>query len=169
MTSILKYISFNKASTCFLNTSYPCNFSFNNTTYTSSLQFYVKRKQEILDRFNNDLSNKILYTTQPKKLLEYSRKINKYNKYIWTVPLRYRIMTYANTLKFIQNKHLADKLLETNNHIILYEADDKVWGIFNSEPCDDIFEEDRGGQNLLGYSLMEVREQLKSLMCQNYK
>jgi len=72
-------------------------------------------------------------------------------------------MTYANTLKFIQNKNLADELLETKNHILLYEADDKVWGIFNSESCNDIFEEDRGGQNLLGYSLMEVRELLKSV------
>ena len=161
--SILKCISFNKVSTSFLNISYSCNFSFNNIIYTSSLQFYVKRKQEILDRFNDDLSNKILNTNHPKKLLEYSHKIGKYDKYIWTVPLRYRIMTYANTLKFIQNKNLADELLETKNHILLYEADDKVWGIFNSESCNDIFEEDRGGQNLLGYSLMEVRELLKSV------
>jgi ribA/ribD-fused uncharacterized protein len=166
--SLRKYISFNKTSKCFLNTSYPCNFSFNNTYYNSSLQFYVKRKQEILDRFNHDLSNKILSTNQSDKLLFYSHTIDQYNnKDEFTIPLRYRIMTSANTLKFIQNRSLADSLLDTKNDIILYDADDKIWGINNNELSDDALTEIRLGQNLLGYSLMEVRDLLKTLN-QNY-
>ena len=72
-------------------------------------------------------------------------------------------MVNANILKFNQNNDIAKRLLDTNNDIILYEADDKIWGVYNNEISDDIFIENRSGRNLLGYSLMEVRDIFRTL------
>ena len=161
--TLKRYISFSKTSNCFLNTSYLCNFTNNNINYNSSLQYYIKRKQEILDRSNYDLSDKILNTTCPDKLLSYSSYIDQNKKDNWNISLRYRIMVNANILKFNQNNDIAKRLLDTNNDIILYEADDKIWGVYNNEISDDIFIENRSGRNLLGYSLMEVRDIFRTL------
>jgi predicted NAD-dependent protein-ADP-ribosyltransferase YbiA (DUF1768 family) len=62
--------------------------------------------------------------------------------------------------KFSQNKHLYQLLLYTKNYIIAYGSKDTKLGIGNiSRKISDW-----NGDNLLGATLMNVREKLKSIV-----
>jgi ribA/ribD-fused uncharacterized protein len=140
-----------------MNTCYPVHFTNNNIIYSSVLQYYTKRKQEILDRNNYELSKNIIKCIDPHILLYYSN--NMINKDVWDDKIKYIIMTNGNLLKFTQNKHLSDKLLETNNLYIVYLSDNNIWGIG----------ENNKGKNLLGNSLMETRDKIKNNIKNNIK
>ena len=139
-----------KTSSCGLVTPYVSRFMANNIEYQSTLQYYVKRKQEILDGLNKNLSEKIMKTSNPEELMDYSHKIKNYNSHWWHIQLRYRILTHGNMFKFSQNEGLKRYLLAYSNNLIIYESNDNIWGTGL----------DFNGKNLLGHSLMETAKQL---------
>jgi ribA/ribD-fused uncharacterized protein len=141
-----------KSSNCFLHTTYPCIIKANNMTFNSSLQYYVKTKQEKFDKSNNILSTKIMNTNDPEELQYISKYIKNYNNYLWNMSYKYSVMLDANLYKFSQNNDLKNKLLSTNSMNIIYSNNnDKIWGIDNT----------MRGWNLLGQSLNETRDIMK--------
>ena len=71
--------------------------------------------------------------------------------------VRYEIMVEILRAKFSQNLDLKEKLLTTDNAILIEGNTwhDRTWGVCRCESCGNF------GKNLLGKALMQVRRELK--------
>ena len=101
-------------------------------------------------------------TTNVGKIKALGRSIINYNDTIWNGVRQ--IIVYKGLLeKFRQNGTLREQLLSTGNDILAECAvQDRIWGIGISMSDSKRYEIDLWkGQNLLGFSLMLVREELK--------
>lgn len=108
------------------------------------------------------MASQIMETDNVGKIKSLGRKISNYNESIWN-GMR-QIVVYKGLLqKFLQNEDLRLKLLDTGDAILAECAlQDKIWGIGKSIVDNDRFElKNWEGQNLLGYSLMQVRNDIK--------
>ena len=89
------------------------------------------------------------------------RKVKNFDEKKWN-ETKYSIVFAGNLLKFSQDENLKDFLLSTKNDIIVEASPyDKIWGMGMS--ADDEFVENPTrwkGENLLGFALMEVRDEL---------
>ncbi len=76
----------------------------------------------------------------------------------------------SNYAKFLQNKELLDFLLSTGNKILVEASPyDTIWGVGMEEANPQINNPFLWkGQNLLGFALIEVRNELKRI-CQSYQ
>lgn len=129
--------------------------------FCCSEQYLMYMKAKTFEPDNTVLLNKILTETSATKIKEYGRMVKNYNDVMWN-KIRYNIMVDGLRLKFGQNQQLKQLLINTENKI-LYEASkyDKIWGIgfspedvLNTNP--QLF-----GRNLLGQSLMQIRNEFK--------
>lgn len=106
--------------------------------------------------------DRIISTNDVREIKEIGRKVNNYNDLIWN---GYRqIVVFKGLLqKFKQNNDLNIKLLDTNESIIAECAvNDLIWGIGFSLNDEQRFDMEKWkGKNLLGFSLMVVRDELK--------
>lgn len=148
---------------CFSN-FYPCKFKENDIEYNCTEQYLMKKKQELFDPLNQNLSNKILSTINPAEIKKLGRSVKNFNQDIWNLN-KFRIMKDGLKLKFSQNTELKIKLKDTNNKK-LYEASpyDKIWGtgFDRNDTLKKIVSNDTSdlGENLLGKALEAIREQL---------
>ena len=110
---------------------------------------------------DNDIAQKILKTENVAYIKELGRLISNYNENYWN-GIRQIIVFEGLMAKFSQNESLKRQLQETE-HCILAECavKDKIWGIGLSMGDPDRLEMSKWkGQNLLGYTLMMVRDWL---------
>lgn len=144
----------------FLSNWYPSYFSVDDNKFTSMEQYMMYKKAVI---FNDEkIANEILSITDVAEIKRLGRMVSGYNDGIWN-GLRQIIIYEGLIEKFIQNDTLREKLLETQDAILAECAvKDCIWGIGLSMTDDNRFEMSKWrGQNLLGYSLMMVREKIK--------
>lgn len=144
----------------FLSNWYPSHFSVDDNKFTSMEQYMMYKKAVT---FNDEkIANEILSITDVAEIKRLGRTVSGYNDGIWN-GLRQIIIYEGLIEKFIQNDTLREKLLETQDAILAECAvKDCIWGIGLSMTDDNRFEMSKWrGQNLLGYSLMMVREKIK--------
>lgn len=126
----------------------------------SSMEQYMMYKKAVC--FNDDaIAAQILATQDVAKIKQLGRLVSNYNECVWSGVRQ--IIVYQGLLeKFSQNEDLRIKLKKTENAILAECAvKDCIWGIGLS--MNDIRRFDISmwkGQNLLGYTLMMVREKL---------
>ena len=91
------------------------------------------------------------------------RSIKNYNENAWN-GVRQIIVYEGLTAKFSQNQFLKEQLLNTKECLLAECAvKDKIWGIGLSMTDTNRLDQSKwSGQNLLGYTLMLVRKQLKN-------
>ncbi|MBE1554001.1 NADAR family protein [Sporosarcina limicola] len=135
-------------------------------SYCCMEQYMMAEKAMIFD--DEEMLERILKSDNPKEIKELGRKVNNFNEAVWEEK-RYSTVLNGNYAKFLQNPILMQFLLQTEN-LILVEASphDQIWGIGMSsddKAVNNPFE--WKGQNLLGFALMEVRDELKRI-CKNY-
>lgn len=127
----------------------------------SSMEQYMMYKKAIL--FNDkEIASQILDTTNVGKIKALGRSVSNYNDSVWN-GMRQIIIYKGLIEKFRQNEALLKKLLDTDDDILAECAvQDLIWGtgISMTDPARYDINAWRG-QNLLGYSLMLVREDLK--------
>ena len=94
-------------------------------------------------------------------MFQKAKEVSNYNDIIWN-GMRQIIVYHGLLEKFKQNKELKKMLLKTGNHILAECAvKDQIWGIGLSMTDEKRFFMDKWkGQNLLGFTLMEVRNKL---------
>ena len=117
------------------------------------------RKAELFHDW--ETSAQILATSTVGAIKALGRSVQNYDDVIWS-GMR-QIIVYEGLLeKFRQNRDLLDKLLTTQQDILAECAvQDRIWGIGLSMKDEKRFQmEAWRGQNLLGFSLMLVRERL---------
>ena len=126
----------------------------------SSMEQYMMYKKAVC--FNDDaIAAQILVTKDVAKIKQLGRLVSKYNECVWSGVRQ--IIVYQGLLeKFSQNEDLRIKLKKTENAILAECAvKDCIWGIGLSMNDARRFDISMWkGQNLLGYTLMMVREKL---------
>ena len=111
----------------------------------------------------HDLSvaDKILATDDVAKIKALGRVVSNYDDIYWS-GIR-QIVVYEGLLaKFSQNEDLKEELNATGDALLAECAvNDRIWGIGLSMNDKNRFDMSKWtGQNLLGYTLMMVRERL---------
>lgn len=143
----------------YMSNWYPSTFEENGITFTSTEQYMMYYKA--LTFHDNGIAAQILETDDVARIKELGRMVAGYNDTIWNGVRQ--IMIYNGLLlKFTQNEVLGEMLRSTGDAVIAEAAvHDRIWGIglsMHDPKRYDISQWD--GQNLLGFSLMKVRERL---------
>lgn len=127
----------------------------------SSMEQYMMYKKAIMFK-DSETAEQIMQTPDVGKIKSLGRSVRNYNESLWN-GMR-QIIIYNGLLeKFRQNKELADRLLSTDEDILAEcTVQDKIWGIGRSMTDPARYNIDEWtGENLLGYSLMMVRNELR--------
>ena len=143
----------------YLSNWYPSTFSINGIGYSSMEQYMMYSKAVC---FKDDkVAKQILATEDCAKIKAFGRNVTGYDENMWNGVRQ--IIVYEGLLaKFSQNVALQKQLKETGKAFLAECAvKDRIWGIGLSMNDPNRFDRDRWqGQNLLGYTLMMVRDSL---------
>ena len=143
----------------YLSNWYMSDFIFDNLYFSSMEQYMMYMKAKLF--LDNDTAKEIMATSDVASIKSLGRLVKNYNDIIWN---GYRqIIVYEGLInKFTQNQLLKDQLLNTNDSIIAECAvNDKIWGIglsLKDEKRYDLLS--WKGENILGFTLMKVRDYL---------
>ena len=144
----------------YLSNWYSSYFSQDDISFSSMEQFMMYQKAVC---FNDlEIAAQILETGDVSRIKELGRLVTGYDDNYWG-GIR-QIVVYKGLLaKFAQNTELKELLLKTGDTVLAECAvKDRIWGIGLSMRDPDRFDRSKWkGQNLLGYTLMMVRESLK--------
>jgi ribA/ribD-fused uncharacterized protein len=156
----------NITKTCF-SQWWKAKFEINTDSYCCMEQYMMAEKARL---FKDDfILDEIMKSDNPKIIKELGRKVKNFDEDIWK-SVRHNIILNGNFAKFLQNENLRRFLIQTKDSILVEASPyDKIWGIGMSS--DDVKIENPlnwKGKNLLGFSLMEVRDEL-TRVCENDK
>lgn len=114
------------------------------------------------------IHDQILYTKDPNKMKQLGRQVSGFDKKIWD-EWKHTIVLSGNYEKFMQNVELRDFLIATGDAILVEASPyDRIWGIGMSEDDPNARNPMKWkGQNLLGFALMEARDEIQRV-CKNY-
>jgi ribA/ribD-fused uncharacterized protein len=126
-------------------------------------EHYMMAKKALL--FNDvETLKRILDKESPKDVKDLGKQVRDFDSVIWDQH-KYQIVRQANLLKFTQNNLLKEFLMKTKSKVLVEASPaDTVWGIGLAEdsPNANVPGEWRGS-NLLGFALMEVRDEFNEL------
>ena len=143
----------------YLSNWYLSPFTVEKKIFSSMEQFMMYRKAIC---FGDEVAaTNILSTDDASQIKALGRQVSNYDEHIWN-GIR-QIVVYEGLLaKFSQNEDLKDKLKSTGEAILAECAvKDLIWSVGLSMTDPDRSDKTKWkGQNLLGYTLMMVRERL---------
>lgn len=132
----------------------------NGSIYKTAEHYMMAGKAKLFN--DQDILEKIVKTETPGKAKSLGRKVKNFDPKLWDAH-KYEIVKNANLLKFSQNSKFKDFLLSTDDKILIEASPyDRIWGIGMLET--DSRAKDPSlwnGENLLGFALMEVRDELR--------
>lgn len=139
-----------------------CDFYDNGLKFCCTEQYMMYNKAILFKDF--DTANKILLLTEPKKIKKLGREVKNFVQSEWD-NVKVDIVTRGGMLKFSQDEGLREFLKSTGNKILIEASPkDAVWGIGLSEKDEmSISPHLWKGENLLGFSLMKVRDLIKAI------
>lgn len=134
-------------------------FVVDGVTFSSMEQFMMYKKALCFDDSNK--ADQIMKTDDASKIKAFGRLVSGYDDHIWS-GIRQIIVYRGLFAKFSQNEDLKEGLLQTGDSILAECAvKDRIWGIGLSMKDPDRLDRAKWkGQNLLGYTLMMVRDSL---------
>ena len=144
----------------YLSNWYSSYFSQDDISFSSMEQFMMYQKAVC---FNDlEIAAQILETGDVSRIKELGRLVTGYDDNYWG-GIRQMVVYKGLLAKFAQNTELKELLLKTGDAVLAECAvKDRIWGIGLSMRDPDRFDRSKWkGQNLLGYTLMMVRESLK--------
>lgn len=130
------------------------------STYCCMEQFMMAKKAELFG--DKEICSQILDCSEPKKIKALGRKVKNFDETIWN-EVKYSIVLNGNYFKFTQNPELREFLLDTGDSILAEASPyDGIWGIKMRDTDENIFNPLKWkGENLLGFALMEVRDEIR--------
>ena len=141
----------------YLSNWYYSDFSIDDVEYTSMEQYMMYQKAI---RFQDiSIAEEILATQDVARIKELGRSVSGYNDNIWS-GIRQIVVYEGLKAKFAQNDNLRRQLVETQGAILAECAvKDCIWGIgLSIHDPKRLNPEQWRGKNLLGYTLMMVRD-----------
>lgn len=139
---------------------YPSPFTIDNIVYKTAEHWMMAQKARLFDDL--PIFEKILNADKPGEVKELGRQIKGFDETIWNEN-KSEIVRTGNIHKFRTNPELKQFLLNTGDRIIVEASpNDTIWGIGLSQDSKGVENPHTWrGQNLLGFSLMEVRDFLR--------
>lgn len=144
----------------YLSNWYPCDFVHKGIKFSSSEQAMMWEKAKLFS--DEQTADNILSVSDCGRIKALGREVRNFDEKTWGIN-RERIMYEILLDKFKCNDKLARKLKDTGDEVLAECAVmDRIWGIGLSMKDPDRFDQSKWrGRNLLGYSLMRVRESLQ--------
>ena len=144
----------------YLSNWYPSSFTIKEQTFSSMEQYMMYQKAVCFHDTN--IAAKIMNTHDVSEIKQLGRLVSGYNDTIWS-GIRQIVVLEGLLAKFSQNEELRNKLASTGDAVLAECAvKDRIWGIGLSMNDPDRHDISRWkGQNLLGFTLMIVRERIK--------
>ena len=138
---------------------YPSEFIVRGRRYNCAEQYMMAQKVLLFE--DEESYKKIMASSEPKEIKTLGRKVKGFDSVKWDEE-KYRIVREGNFAKFTQKKELRDYLVSTEGKILVEASPyDNIWGIGMTESNPDILDPSKWkGQNLLGFLLMDIREEL---------
>lgn len=143
----------------YMSNWYPSVFMFGGVEFSSMEQYMMYRKAVCFG--DEAIAAQILATSDVAEIKALGRLVLGYDDNWWNGVRQ--IIVYEGLLaKFSQNVALGKQLKKTGKAVLAECAvKDRIWGIGLSMNDPNRFDRDRWqGQNLLGYTLMMVRDSL---------
>lgn len=142
-----------------LSNWYLSDLNVDDVSFSSMEQYIMYEKAVTFEDFKT--AEKILKTQNTAMIKQYGRQVANYNDIIWN-GIRQIVVYNGLFAKFSQNKTLCENLGKTGSAVLAECAvKDRVWGIGLSMNDPNCFDMNKwNGQNLLGFTIMQVREQL---------
>jgi ribA/ribD-fused uncharacterized protein len=136
------------------------SFEVDKVTYKTAEHWMMAKKAELFN--DNEVLAKIIKADSPAKAKKLGREVKNYDDKLW-LTRRYEIVKQGNYHKFSQNAALKTFLLNTKDRILVEASPvDPIWGIGMASDHKDVLNPEKWkGLNLLGFALMEVRDELK--------
>jgi len=144
-----------------LSNWYPAPFELDGIVYPTSEHWMMTEKARLFE--DDDSLALMLEAESPWKVKKLGRKVANFDNDVW------RKYCFDSTVKgciakFTQNPHLGEYLKNTGKSVLVEASPyDTVWGIGMAFDKDNLEIGDPTnwkGENLLGFVLMEVRDQL---------
>ena len=128
--------------------------------YSCMEQFMMAEKARLFG--DKEVLEQILAAAEQGKIKALGRQVRNFDQTEWD-RCKYTIVLTGNFQKFLQNPELKDFLLRTGDKILVEASPrDRIWGIgmgrANENACNPAAWR---GRNLLGFALMEVRDELR--------
>ena len=144
----------------YLSNWYLSDFETEGVKYSSMEQYMMYQKAVLFN--DRSAAQKIRAISDVGKIKALGRAVEGYDDLVWN-GMRQVIVYKGLMEKFRQNEALKEKLLATRPHILAECAvQDRIWGIGLSMKDEKRFDMNEWqGQNLLGFALMCVREELE--------
>lgn len=139
---------------------YPSAFTVDGRRFPTAEHFMMYRKATLFG--DEEVAAKVLTAPGPGAAKSLGRAVRGFDQGVWDAQ-RQEIVVIGNVAKFSQAADLRD-FLGATGHRVLVEASpvDRIWGIGLAADDDDIDNPLQWrGLNLLGFALMEVRDQLR--------
>jgi ribA/ribD-fused uncharacterized protein len=108
-----------------------------------------------------NILEQLKYSKSPSDSKKLGRKVRNFNQKLWDENIE-NIALYVLTVKFTSFPQFKQFLLKTNNAILVEAAPyDRIWGVGMRYNDPNIHHPEKWkGQNILGFSLMKVRENI---------
>lgn len=129
-------------------------------TYCCMEQFMMANKAKLFG--DEEIREQIMQCSDPKQIMALGRKVRNFDETVWN-EVKYPIVLNGNYLKFTQNPELRDFLLSTGDSVIVEASPyDGIWGIKMGQTNENVLNPLKWrGENLLGFALMEVRDEIR--------
>ncbi len=140
---------------------YYCTFEEDSNHFISAEHYMMYQKAKLFG--DSDACKKVLRASNPGEAKAIGREVVGFNQETWDEK-RFEIVVNANLAKFGQNNELREFLINAGSRVLVEASPvDKIWGIGLAQ--DNSAAENPNnwkGLNLLGFALMEVRDQLRN-------
>ncbi|GAB2768208.1 hypothetical protein HNQ93_000130 [Hymenobacter luteus] len=139
------------------------DFVVDGCTYHSAEQWMMAEKARLFA--DEHTLTRILAAKSPAEAKKLGREIKGFVPALWDEH-KYAIVVTGNRHKFGQNQPLADFLLSTKDRVLVEASPvDAIWGIGLAADHPEAENPAKWhGENLLGFALMEVRDELAGLL-----
>jgi ribA/ribD-fused uncharacterized protein len=139
---------------------WPVHFDEEGIVYKTAEHYMMVSKAKVFK--DNEMIEKIVACETPKEAKAFGRQIANFDAAVWDQH-KYQVVVKANVLKFSQNPELKQFLLSTGNTVIVEASPrDLIWGIGLGEHNPKSQNPNTWrGRNLLGFALMEARDELR--------
>lgn len=141
---------------------FPASFEVDGDKYNCAEQYMMAEKARVFH--DSETWGKIMLSSSPREIKALGREVRNFDAEQWLTVSK-DIVVKGNLHKFAQNKDMLDFLKNTGDKILVETSPcDTIWGIGMSERDEGVEDPHNWkGSNLLGFALMEVRDELMSL------
>lgn len=140
---------------------HPAPMKVDGKFYPTAEHYMMAEKARLFN--DQEAEKEIMKASGPREAKAWGRKVKNFDQNKWMNKC-YDIVYAGSMAKYTQHEHLKSKLLSTGDNILVEASPkDPIWGIGLSEEHPNARNPHKWpGQNLLGFVLTNVREDLKT-------